>query len=282
MTETTALKSCTKCGAIKPLTEFHRAAGHPTGHRPECKLCGADYQRAYRQAFIEKNGMTPRQSYSYRHICEACGKSWQNRELKTRFCSGACANKVRRWTHVCTWCRKAWESGRADAKFCGDTCRLAAARAARSRVVLHLNPTPRYMRPPVQKPLKPLRKRWYGGQCAHCGTWFIHDQPQTLSCSPACSKRLMKARRRALKVDAFVERVYRKRIFERDRWKCRLCGKPVLRSAVVPHPRAPVIDHITPLAAGGKHEPANVQCAHFLCNSLKGDRGGGEQLLLIG
>jgi hypothetical protein len=25
-----------------------------------------------------------------------------------------------------------------------------------------------------------------------------------------------------------------------------------------------------------------VQCAHFLCNSIKGDRGGGEQLLLIG
>ncbi len=49
-------------------------------------------------------------------------------------------------------------------------------------------------------------------------------------------------------------------------------------------PLAPVIDHIVPLDAGGLHEPANVQCAHFLCNSKKGARvyGAGEQLRLVG
>ena len=91
-----------------------------------------------------------------------------------------------------------------------------------------------------------------------------------------------KAKRRAVKKSAFVENVYRRKVFERDGWRCQLCRKPVKRDAVVPHPKAPVLDHIIPLAAGGTHEPANVQCAHYLCNSLKGDRGGGEQLLLIG
>jgi len=50
-------------------------------------------------------------------------------------------------------------------------------------------------------------------------------------------------------------------------------AKKVMRGAVVPHPLAPTIDHVVPLAAGGLHEPANVQLAHFLCNARKSDRG---------
>ncbi|WP_261949456.1 HNH endonuclease [Rhodococcus sp. T9N] len=72
------------------------------------------------------------------------------------------------------------------------------------------------------------------------------------------------------------------KIFERDRWQCHICNTRVKRDMVVPHPLAPTIDHLIPLAAGGTHEPANVATAHFLCNSRKGDRGAGEQLALIG
>jgi 5-methylcytosine-specific restriction endonuclease McrA len=53
---------------------------------------------------------------------------------------------------------------------------------------------------------------------------------------------------------------------------CRLCGDPMMMGQAVPHPKAPTIDHVIPLAKGGTHEPANVQAAHFLCNSIKGDR----------
>ena len=81
---------------------------------------------------------------------------------------------------------------------------------------------------------------------------------------------------------AFVEKVYRRKIFDRDLWLCKLCGKPVDRNAQVPDPRAATIDHIIPLSKGGTHEPSNTQCAHFLCNALKSDKGEGEQLLLFG
>jgi 5-methylcytosine-specific restriction endonuclease McrA len=37
-------------------------------------------------------------------------------------------------------------------------------------------------------------------------------------------------------------------------------------------PTAPTVDHIIPLARGGSHTWDNVQLAHHLCNSLKGDR----------
>ena len=43
------------------------------------------------------------------------------------------------------------------------------------------------------------------------------------------------SRRRARKSGAFVTPVHRKKIFERDGWKCQLCGQAVKRDAVVPH-----------------------------------------------
>lgn len=75
--------------------------------------------------------------------------------------------------------------------------------------------------------------------------------------------------------------VYRKRIAERDGWRCKICGKQVNKRAKVPHPSAPTLDHIVPLAAGGRHEPTNVQLAHFRCNRIKNATGSG-QLLLFG
>jgi 5-methylcytosine-specific restriction endonuclease McrA len=72
------------------------------------------------------------------------------------------------------------------------------------------------------------------------------------------------------------------KIFERDRWVCQLCSKKIKRDVVAPHLLAPTIDHIVPLARGGTHEPANAQAAHFICNTRKSDRGGHEQLPMIG
>lgn len=239
----------------------------------------------------ERTGKWPSQRYRHEHACEVCGKTWTSQASAARFCSVACANSVRRWERTCETCGVRWQAGRADAKFCSTRCHdtartavRAAVHAARSQLVLYTGTDPRPRRPWVARLviLPPSRKRWYAGFCTECGKPFVHDQPQTFTCSPVCYKRHARVQRRAIKKSAFVENVYRKKIFERDKWRCQLCHKPVARTKSVPHPKAPVLDHVIPLAAGGTHEPANTQCAHFLCNSLKGDRGGGEQLLLIG
>jgi len=91
-----------------------------------------------------------------------------------------------------------------------------------------------------------------------------------------------KEKRRAVKRNAFVAKVYRKKVFELDGYRCHLCNKMCDKTKAVPHPRAPTVDHVIPLAAGGTHEPSNCRTACFMCNSVKGDRGGGEQLALIG
>lgn len=90
-------------------------------------------------------------------------------------------------------------------------------------------------------------------------------------------------RRRANKAKASTGAPVRlAEIAARDKWKCSLCGKRVLKSKKAPHPSSPSLDHVIPLSKGGAHDPANVALAHLGCNVTKNNRGGGEQLALIG
>lgn len=88
--------------------------------------------------------------------------------------------------------------------------------------------------------------------------------------------------RRARLQDSEAEPVDRDVVGDRDGWKCGLCGHRVDNSLSWPHPRSASLDHIVPLSKGGAHAYINTQIAHLDCNMAKGNRGGGEQLLLIG
>jgi 5-methylcytosine-specific restriction endonuclease McrA len=88
-------------------------------------------------------------------------------------------------------------------------------------------------------------------------------------------------RRRARARLATAEKIDRQKVGERDGWRC-FCGKkidPILKS---PHPMSQSLDHIVPISDGGDHTYANVRIAHRLCNTRRGNRGGTEQLALIG
>lgn len=86
---------------------------------------------------------------------------------------------------------------------------------------------------------------------------------------------------RARRRGAFVESFAPRDIFERDDWRCGLCGKKVRQTLRHPHPQSASLDHIVPLSEGGEHSRRNTQTAHLLCNLRKGKRGS-QQLALIG
>jgi 5-methylcytosine-specific restriction endonuclease McrA len=75
--------------------------------------------------------------------------------------------------------------------------------------------------------------------CLGCGA------PSKIRYCPRCEPRL----------SGWAWRRLRDRILARDRWICRICGG-----------KATTADHITPIAAGGSNDPANLRAACDDCN----------------
>lgn len=40
-------KACTKCGCVKPVSEFHKSSGKQGGFASRCKTCCTEYQKSY-------------------------------------------------------------------------------------------------------------------------------------------------------------------------------------------------------------------------------------------
>lgn len=53
---------------------------------------------------------------------------------------------------------------------------------------------------------------------------------------------------------------------------CALCGMPIDKSLRYPNPMSISIDHIIPVALGGKSTIDNLQATHLICNKVKGKK----------
>lgn len=182
-------------------------------------------------------------------------------------------------------------------KWCSERCRVATWRDRDPERARKLNTDNARRRAAEQRATRavPIDYR----TCVMCGAGFVVNLASAGRYRTVCSKpcrnrrnyatpagqkvrRAAKDRRRARQRDAYIEDVDRQAIYERDGWRCRLCGKRVPRDLVVPDELAATLDHIIPLSAGGTHEPRNCQLAHFRCNVAKGNRAASDQLRLIG
>lgn len=218
---------------------------------------------------------------------EGCSKPHRARGLcsahwKERY------GKPHRYLIICVVCGVEHMSGRRDGKYCSDTCKgldyqgrpgpaattgQTWTRRQRALIALHWA-------------AKGQRGRaWAVGSCARCGDTFTtpaKGERTARFCSPSCLARHKRARRRAAERGVEREWYSRHYVFMRDGWRCHICQRSVDRTKTAPHPDAPTIDHLVPLAHGGPDTAANVATAHFACNSARRDKGGGEQLALIG
>lgn len=223
--------------------------------------------------------------------CPVCSHVFEPRRHGQKYCSVECRGRRpsrlgnHRKERCCEICGELYRPTYAKQRTCGRRCGEALRRSVTGTLPVVPRPLPK-----PRKRSEPKYPAWriFLPLCVVCGRRFATPHTVT-TCSDRCretkrleDKREAKQRRRARQRDAFVAPVNRRRIFERDKWRCGLCGKAVKRGAIAPHPLSPTIDHVIPLAKGGTHEPANVQTAHYICNSRKSDSGGGEQLALVG
>lgn len=162
-------------------------------------------------------------------------------------------------------------------RFCSDECKVARHRLQCAS---------------YRKPIRHNRT------CARCGKAFVSIKPAALYCSPACKKSVKYKRkkergwkrppqhaywskRNARYRAAIIEPVDPFVVFERDGWRCKICGRktdPGRRGTS--DPLAPELDHIMPLSRGGEHSYRNTQCSCRRCNMAKGNRPMGQLVLL--
>lgn len=105
--------------------------------------------------------------------------------------------------------------------------------------------------------------------CAHCRATFRPTVAKHIYCIEQCLDRSLKRQRKHKLRTVAVEIVRLGILIERDSGRCQLCGTKVKLDAIVPHPKAPTIDHIIPISKGGIHSYSNTQLAHFQCNSQR-------------
>lgn len=84
-------------------------------------------------------------------------------------------------------------------------------------------------------------------------------------------KSASKAKRRMLEANTAVDRVDPVAVFNRDQWRCYICGIHTPRAnRGLNLPDSPELEHVVSLADGGAHTWGNLACACRSCNGLKG------------
>lgn len=258
-------RTCRHCGAQFVRTE----SGQPTAY------CNAGCKQ---QAYLVKFGPRKRTPHRPKQVwCASCHKPSMRRirggkSDAGRFCSRQCA-----FDNIAHMARER------------DGLKRIAANWAR----------PPSLPPHIQVEVDALRRiaRYvyqprltYLPCSGGCGS-IIHGYMKFRRCCPSCkqerrteagrkarkteagrrARRIHKARRRAVERGLDADRIDPIKVFERDGWRCHLCGCDTpkhLRGTY--QPNAPELDHVIPLAANGLHVLENVACSCRQCNCKKG------------
>lgn len=197
-----------------------------------------------------------------RNACYACSPRKSGGDFR------ADHRRVSTRVACCAECGADYEQWMPHTKYCSKLCsRTAGLRRMRerSKKITELASTRRDIK-----------------QCVVCGSGFrVGDRNRTLCCSPKCAEQRERIRksgsthkRRAIRFGCSYAPVDRLRVFERDKWRCQLCGMKVNAATAE-------LDHIVPMSVGGSHSYENTQCACSRCNRTKGAKPMGQLHLAI-
>lgn len=205
--------------------------------------------------------------------CAYCGVAvWMRPSAK--FCSQKCYQRGQRVYWTCKMCGASYRPRNANYRFCSRSCSYEHA---------SLNKRSSFC------------KVWFP-TCSQCGSVFAARSSNAKKCSYRCraaaeSVRICDLYAMACQVGAAGSR-WRVLLYgylrERDGDYCQCgCRKKIrfdLKSGPNGHPSGmgPSADHILPRSQGGSDDPANLRLLTWKCNHLRGNRGGNEQLMLIG
>lgn len=246
------------------------------------KQCGLNFRSAQHrrsQGIPTRQELIQRAACHQTHECFWCGSTFQpKRKGRDKYCSRECcfAFKAARSALVdqmsashkvyrakCRWCGCKFDAPSSVIYCSKGCCNSFHAQEARLKAEAEFVPVE--------------------FSCRECGETVqtSYGNPRIYFCSESCSrksaKRIRRKMERARLRQVQVERVDPIKVFDRDGWRCQICGSktPKTKRGSI-HPTAPELDHIVPLSVGGEHSYRNTQCACRECNGKKGDTTYGQ------
>lgn len=274
------------CGCGRPLKVFRSgklAQRCSVTCKPKCGDCGALISLGAKQCRDCKDATAREASQARRQrLCEGCGAPFVKKPNRRgsdgeRYCSRACYFEATARTTAVRQAERAARSAAYQARLdareppfssvwfraCNDCGAAYVARRQAQVRCCECACATKQRRAPSDK------------ACAWCGTTFrglSHVRFCGQACRRACNKKREKALRRK-RESAACEDVNPYAVFDRDGWRCMMCGKATPKERRgTNYANAPELDHVVPLALGGSHTYANVQCACRSCNGRKGAR----------
>lgn len=190
-------------------------------------------------------------------------------ELKRRAAARSVLQRKQFDQRACVICRAPFQPRMGKHEVCGPACRTVRNRQLAYKYSIRQSSADKSER-----------------QCNECGDTFTpaYGEKRRAFCSKLCQKRNTKrttrSKGKALKRALTVESVNPTLVFDRDGWRCQLCGVRTPRKLRgLYDPRSPELDHIVPLSQGGSHSYVNTQCCCRQCNAEKGSKPLGQALL---
>jgi hypothetical protein len=285
-----------------------------------CKVCGTSFSYGesgkirYCSDECFRN-RKPSKAIIERRECVGCGATFEvsrHRQGRKNYCSSACFAETKRrkkalTVQTCRWCDQPFTRAERGpkARFCSDECKLASRRAGKVAATKRCAASAeratcdtcglKFQRRPNSDITTCLPCR-QGKQVKHGMTRTYDRGCRCRACTDAVSAAALRIkhkqvaagipldvshRARARRYGVQHQNINKSRVYERDDWRCGICGDHVDPEAKWPAAMSPSLDHIVPLAAGGSHMYENVQCAHLRCNLLKNDGRKAASLLQL-
>ena len=214
-------------------------------------------------------------------VCKNCGKEYTTRCRQGEgedYCSRSCAfDDIKRWNPGPKPIPKTMLPRYTRMKPCDECGTYLVKYADGRRICLS-----------CKSAKEQARKQ---AQCKHCGAEFVRKVSNQYYCTDMCRSKAYKetrkrgaaasrkkrgsgrSRSRAKYYGVPYEYINVTKVFERDGWRCQICGVSTPKSRRgTKHANAPELDHRIPLSKGGGHLYSNVQCACKACNAAKGNK----------
>lgn len=299
-------KTCERCGV-----EFEAVGGNAIARARHCSTCRpimrAEYLANRKAEIASGERQVLRTHKRPTRTCLKCGDVLKKNQVK--YCCNACFVEARRdgsqpWDRTgqlnanlqrCGVSITPSQNGlsRVLNGFSGFLVRLRAfQRTVAGRHCLHCNAITKETSKFCSEGCRTAYT--WTAKCSHCSQQFTAVGCRRRTCSP-CRKNAIRLERKRIKRDRgtyrkrcrkygghYNNQVTRIKVFQRDGWRCHVCGRKTLRFWAHNDPREATVDHHpVPLSHGGDHDWHNVRCACRKCNSEKRDSWDGQKRLTL-